>query len=162
MAETRVEIRVPEREYPQNKEGKDCDCMNREYLLKYKKGVLHWCKQPGVAAAGSRGAPLARRRSSRRRFLKSRPRRQACWGESGRVARQGRISETLAARSSGTCFAMTEAAADCRRGGPAGCAAASKAAQAGLEVTLYERGDLGGVCLHAGCIPAKASLQAQP
>ena len=51
MAETRVEIRVPEREYPQNKEGKDCDCMNREYLLKYKKGVLHWCKQPGDAVA---------------------------------------------------------------------------------------------------------------
>ena len=47
-------------------------------------------------------------------------------------------------------------------GGPAGCAAALKAAQAGLEVTLYERGDLGGVCLHAGCIPAKALLQAQP
>ena len=34
MAETRVEIRVPEREYPQNKEG-----------------VLHWCKQPGDAVA---------------------------------------------------------------------------------------------------------------
>ena len=47
-------------------------------------------------------------------------------------------------------------------GGPAGCAAALKAAQAGLEVTLYERGDLGGVCLHAGCIPAKALLQAPP
>ena len=47
-------------------------------------------------------------------------------------------------------------------GGPAGCAAALKAAQAGLEVTLYERGDLGGVCLHAGCIPAKALLQASP
>ena len=53
MAETRVEIRVPEREYPQNKEGKDCDCMNREYLLKYKKGVLHWCKQPGDAVAAA-------------------------------------------------------------------------------------------------------------
>lgn len=47
MEGKRVEIFVPEREYPQNKEGKSCDCMNREYLLKYKKGVLHWCKQPG-------------------------------------------------------------------------------------------------------------------
>lgn len=68
-AETRVEIRVPEREYPQNKEGKDCDCMNREYLLKYKKGVLHWCKQPAMPS--QQGSASARRRS-RRRFLKSR------------------------------------------------------------------------------------------
>ena len=37
-----TEIRVPEKAFPQNKEGKDCECMNREYLLTYKKGRLHW------------------------------------------------------------------------------------------------------------------------
>ena len=30
---TEYEIRVPEKAFPQNKEGKDCECMNREYLL---------------------------------------------------------------------------------------------------------------------------------
>ena len=45
------EIRVPEKAFPQNKEGKDCECMNREYLLTYKKGRLHWLCAPGEAVA---------------------------------------------------------------------------------------------------------------
>ena len=39
---TDYEIRVPEKAFPQKKEGRDCECMNREYLLTYKKGRLHW------------------------------------------------------------------------------------------------------------------------
>lgn len=42
-----VPIQVPLRGRPQNKEGRDCECMNREYLLKYKTGMMHWCAQPG-------------------------------------------------------------------------------------------------------------------
>lgn len=45
-------------------------------------------------------------------------------------------------------------------GGPAGCAAALSAAQAGFSVTLYEQNALGGVCLHSGCMPTKALLHA--
>ncbi len=41
------EIRVPERAFPQNKEGRDCECMTREYLLTYKKGRVHWLCRPG-------------------------------------------------------------------------------------------------------------------
>lgn len=41
-------------------------------------------------------------------------------------------------------------------GGPGGTAAALTAARAGAQVTLVERGNLGGVCVHAGCIPAGA------
>ncbi len=44
---TGYEIRVPEKAFPQNKEGKDCECMSREYLLTYKKGRLHWLCAPG-------------------------------------------------------------------------------------------------------------------
>jgi dihydrolipoamide dehydrogenase len=45
-------------------------------------------------------------------------------------------------------------------GGPGGYAAALYAASAGLSVTLVEQGKVGGACLHRGCIPAKALLQA--
>ncbi len=45
------EIRVPEKAFPQNKDGKDCECMNREYLLTYKKGRLHWLCAPGEAVS---------------------------------------------------------------------------------------------------------------
>jgi dihydrolipoamide dehydrogenase len=41
-------------------------------------------------------------------------------------------------------------------GGPAGVAAARTAAAMGATVSLVERGALGGVCVHAGCIPAGA------
>jgi dihydrolipoamide dehydrogenase len=45
-------------------------------------------------------------------------------------------------------------------GGSGGYAAALRAAQLGLRVTLVERGKLGGTCLHRGCIPTKAILHA--
>jgi dihydrolipoamide dehydrogenase len=41
-------------------------------------------------------------------------------------------------------------------GGPAGVAAAQAAVRMGASVCLAERGALGGVCVHAGCIPAGA------
>jgi dihydrolipoamide dehydrogenase len=41
-------------------------------------------------------------------------------------------------------------------GGPAGVAAALTGRRAGAEVVLVERGLLGGVCVHAGCIPSAA------
>lgn len=42
-----IPIMVPQRAMPSNPEGRDCDCMNREYLLKYKSGTLHWCAAVG-------------------------------------------------------------------------------------------------------------------
>jgi dihydrolipoamide dehydrogenase len=45
-------------------------------------------------------------------------------------------------------------------GGPGGYAAALYGASAGLDVALVEERKLGGTCLHRGCIPAKALLQA--
>ena len=45
--------------------------------------------------------------------------------------------------------------------GPGGYAAAFRAADLGLDVTLVERHEtLGGVCLNVGCIPSKALLHA--
>lgn len=43
-------------------------------------------------------------------------------------------------------------------GGPGGYLAAERAARAGLEVALFEKRALGGVCLNEGCIPSKALL----
>lgn len=43
-------------------------------------------------------------------------------------------------------------------GGPGGYVAAIRAAQLGADVTLIERGSLGGTCLNVGCIPTKALL----
>ncbi len=43
-------------------------------------------------------------------------------------------------------------------GGPGGYVAAIRAAQLGAEVTLIEKGKLGGTCLNVGCIPTKALL----
>lgn len=45
-------------------------------------------------------------------------------------------------------------------GGPGGYVAAIRAAQLGREVTLVEKGNLGGVCLNSGCIPSKAIISA--
>lgn len=42
--------------------------------------------------------------------------------------------------------------------GPGGYVAALRAAQMGANVTLVERGALGGVCLNHGCIPTKTLL----
>lgn len=43
-------------------------------------------------------------------------------------------------------------------GGPAGYVAAERAAAKGLDVTLFEKKDMGGVCLNEGCIPTKTLL----
>jgi dihydrolipoamide dehydrogenase len=45
-------------------------------------------------------------------------------------------------------------------GGSGGYACALRAAQLGLAVVLVEKDKLGGTCLHRGCIPTKALLQA--
>ncbi|MGH3769401.1 MAG: dihydrolipoyl dehydrogenase [Pseudonocardiaceae bacterium] len=45
-------------------------------------------------------------------------------------------------------------------GGSGGYACALRAAQLGLTVILVEKDKLGGTCLHRGCIPTKALLQA--
>ena len=50
-----VPVMVPERMRPENREGKDCDCMTREYLMKYKHGVLHWLVQPGQPVKQGQG-----------------------------------------------------------------------------------------------------------
>ena len=44
--------------------------------------------------------------------------------------------------------------------GSGGYACALRAAQLGLSVGLVEKGNLGGTCLHIGCIPTKALLHA--
>ena len=43
-------------------------------------------------------------------------------------------------------------------GGPGGYVAAERAGAAGLSVVLFEKKELGGVCLNEGCIPTKALL----
>lgn len=45
-------------------------------------------------------------------------------------------------------------------GGPGGYPAAIKAAQLGARVTLIEKKEVGGTCLHCGCIPTKFLLKA--
>lgn len=43
-------------------------------------------------------------------------------------------------------------------GGPAGYTAAEAAGKAGLDVILFEKNNVGGVCLNEGCIPTKTLL----
>ena len=43
-------------------------------------------------------------------------------------------------------------------GGPAGYVAAERAGAKGLKVVLFEKKELGGVCLNEGCIPTKTLL----
>lgn len=43
-------------------------------------------------------------------------------------------------------------------GGPAGYTAAESAGKAGLNVVLFEKQNVGGVCLNEGCIPTKTLL----
>jgi pyruvate/2-oxoglutarate dehydrogenase complex dihydrolipoamide dehydrogenase (E3) component len=43
-------------------------------------------------------------------------------------------------------------------GGPGGYAVAFRAAARGLDVAVVEEAQLGGTCLHRGCIPSKAVL----
>lgn len=45
-------------------------------------------------------------------------------------------------------------------GGPGGYVAALRAAMLGLDVTLVEETNIGGVCLNTGCIPTKAIIHA--
>ena len=45
-------------------------------------------------------------------------------------------------------------------GGPGGYVAAIKGAQLGMSVVLFEKDELGGVCLTKGCIPTKTMLRA--
>lgn len=45
-------------------------------------------------------------------------------------------------------------------GGPAGYSAALRAADLGLSAAVIEQGELGGTCLHRGCVPTKALLHA--
>ena len=43
-------------------------------------------------------------------------------------------------------------------GGPAGYVAAERAGHNGLNVVLFEKKSMGGVCLNEGCIPTKTML----
>lgn len=43
--------------------------------------------------------------------------------------------------------------------GPAGYVAAARAAQIGLKTALVEKGPVGGMCYHWGCIPSKSFLE---
>ena len=43
-------------------------------------------------------------------------------------------------------------------GGPAGYVAAENAGARGMKVVLFEKRELGGVCLNEGCIPTKTLL----
>ena len=45
-------------------------------------------------------------------------------------------------------------------GGPAGYAGALRCADLGLTVAIVEDRDVGGTCLHRGCVPTRATLQA--
>lgn len=44
-------------------------------------------------------------------------------------------------------------------GGPGGYVAAIRAAQLGMNVAIVESNNIGGTCLHRGCIPSKALLK---
>ena len=44
-------------------------------------------------------------------------------------------------------------------GGTGGYVAAIRASQLGMKVAVVEKGELGGTCLHKGCIPSKALLR---
>ena len=43
-------------------------------------------------------------------------------------------------------------------GGPAGYTAAERASENGLKTILFEKKEVGGVCLNEGCIPTKTLL----
>ncbi|TFJ93727.1 dihydrolipoyl dehydrogenase [Lentibacillus salicampi] len=44
-------------------------------------------------------------------------------------------------------------------GGTGGYVAAIRASQLGMQVAIVEKGELGGTCLHRGCIPSKSLLR---
>jgi len=43
-------------------------------------------------------------------------------------------------------------------GGPGGYVCAVRAAQLGAQVSVVEKGELGGTCLNRGCVPTKTLL----
>jgi pyruvate/2-oxoglutarate dehydrogenase complex dihydrolipoamide dehydrogenase (E3) component len=45
-------------------------------------------------------------------------------------------------------------------GGPAGATAALRARELGAEVTLVERGRMGGTCTNDGCVPTRVLAKA--
>jgi dihydrolipoamide dehydrogenase len=72
------------------------------------------------------------------------------------------VTGTPATRTAGTSTSVNEPSADVviLGGGSGGYACALRAAQLDLRVILVEKDTLGGTCLHRGCIPTKALLQA--
>jgi dihydrolipoamide dehydrogenase len=72
------------------------------------------------------------------------------------------VTGTPATRTAGTSTSVNEPSADVviLGGGSGGYACALRAAQLDLRVILVEKDKLGGTCLHRGCIPTKALLQA--
>jgi dihydrolipoamide dehydrogenase len=72
------------------------------------------------------------------------------------------VTGTPATRTAGTSTSVSEPSADVviLGGGSGGYACALRAAQLDLRVILVEKDKLGGTCLHRGCIPTKALLQA--
>ena len=44
-------------------------------------------------------------------------------------------------------------------GGSAGTSAAATAHRAGAEVAMFNKGELGGLCILMGCMPTKTMLQ---
>ncbi len=91
----------------------------------------------------------------------------AAEGEAGGDQRQAGPAERPARSSETPTATRDEADADLETdlvvlgAGPGGYAAAFRAADLGLRVTLVERWPvLGGVCLNVGCIPSKALLHA--
>ena len=43
--------------------------------------------------------------------------------------------------------------------GPGGYVAAIRASQLGMKTAIFEKADMGGICLNWGCIPTKAMLR---
>ncbi|MEM7767591.1 MAG: FAD-dependent oxidoreductase [Pseudomonadota bacterium] len=80
------------------------------------------------------------------------------------------VSDVQEAGRTASDSASTNASAAARRplkadlvivgGGSAGLSAAAGAAMLGLNVVLYEKGEMGGDCLNYGCVPSKALLSA--
>jgi dihydrolipoamide dehydrogenase len=72
------------------------------------------------------------------------------------------VTGTPATHTAGPSTSVSEPSADVviLGGGSGGYACALRAAQLDLRVILVEKDKLGGTCLHRGCIPTKALLQA--
>ena len=81
-------------------------------------------------------------------------------------ARVGQLGETNAAVGQDTSAAGVTSQRKLKAdlvvigAGSAGLSAAAGAAMLGLNVVLYEKGEMGGDCLNYGCVPSKAILSA--